>query len=106
MTLVELVYRQTADFPRQEIFGLTAQIRRSAVSIPSNLAEGAARNSSRELLQFLGISCGSVAELETQLAIAIRPGYMAEGAPAVGQIVRVGKLIRNLRNSLRRKISR
>ena len=69
MRLVETVYRESADFPKQETFGLTSQIRRAAISIPSNLAEGAARNSPREWLQFLGIACGSLAELETQLEL-------------------------------------
>jgi len=71
MKLVKAVYRDTEGFPRKETFGLTAQIRRAAVSIPPNLAEGAARNSRREFTQFVGISCGSLAELETQLMLAV-----------------------------------
>src|SRR4249920_89299 len=76
MTLVEAVYRDTEGVPRREMFGLTAQIRRAAVSIPSNLTEGSARNSRKELLQFVGVSCGSLAELQTQLQIAVRLGYL------------------------------
>src|SRR5688572_16645546 len=76
MALVESVYRDTASFPREENYGLTTQIRRCAISVPSNIAEGAARNSSREYVQFLGISCGSLSELETQLELAIRLGFM------------------------------
>jgi len=72
MTLVELVYKAATSFPRDEVFGLTAQLRRAAVSVPSNVAEGAARNSSREFVRFLGITCGSIAEVETQLELAIR----------------------------------
>lgn len=58
MQLVELVYQSSRCFPREELFGLTSQMRRAAVSVPSNIAEGAARNSSRELSQFLGVSTG------------------------------------------------
>ena len=83
MTLVEAVYRDTENFPHQEMFGLTAQIRRSAVSIPSNLAEGSARNTRKELVQFVGISCGSLAELQTQLQLAERDGERGSTAPAV-----------------------
>jgi len=63
MKLVEFAYRDAARFPREEIFGLAAQIRRSAVSVSSNIAEGAARNSSREFAQYLGVASESVAEL-------------------------------------------
>jgi len=65
--LAETVYRVTARFPKSELFALTAQMRRAAVSIPSNIAEGRARDSTREFLHFLAISRGSLAELETQL---------------------------------------
>ena len=99
--LVEAVYRDTESFPDRETFGLTAQIRRAAVSIPSNLAEGAAGNSRKEFAQFAGISCGSVAELETQLLIAVKLGYIKRDAPCVGQATYVGKLVRGLRRSLR-----
>jgi four helix bundle protein len=101
MNLVEAVYRDTEGFPQKETFGLTAQIRRSAVSIPSNLAEGAARNSRKELVQFVGISCGSLAELQTQLQLAVRLGYLAAEARCVSQATRVGRLVRSLRKSLR-----
>ena len=101
MTLVEVVYRDTECFPRKEMFGLTAQIRRSAVSVPSNLAEGSARNSRKELIHFTGISCGSLAELQTQLQIAVRLGYLSVEAGCVGQATRVGQLITNLRKALR-----
>ena len=71
MPLVEVVYRETQNLPRDETFGLRAQIRRAAVSVPSNLAEGSGRNSSGELRQFVGIASGSLAELETQLELAV-----------------------------------
>src|ERR1700691_3577747 len=73
--LAETVYRVTARFPKSELFALTAQMRRAAVSIPSNIAEGRARDSTREFLRFLAISRGSLAELETQLELAIRVDY-------------------------------
>jgi four helix bundle protein len=101
MALVEAVYRDTERFPQKETFGLTSQIRRASISIPSNLAEGAARNSRKELMQFVGISCGSVAELETQLALAVRLGYLEPNAPCLNQVTLVGKLVRSLRKSLR-----
>lgn len=91
MNLVEVIYRDTDLFPDREIFGLTAQIRRAAISIPSNLAEGAARNSRKELVQFVAYSCGSLAELDTQLQLAIRLGYLKTGARCVGQAIHVGK---------------
>ena len=101
MRLVKIVYRETAGFPREELFGLTAQIRRSAISIPSNIAEGAARNSTGELMQFLGITCGSVAELETQLEIAVDLGFLKNDAQSIALTSRVGMLVRLLRKSLR-----
>ena len=101
MTLVEVIYRATASFPKEEALGLTAQIRRAAVSIPSNIAEGAARNSSGELMQFLGITCGSLAELETQLELAVRLGFLRADAESLIRTNRVGMLVRLLRKSLR-----
>jgi four helix bundle protein len=77
LELVKEVYRVTGNFPSSEKFGLTQQIRRSAISIPSNIAEGQFRNSSKEFKQFLSISLGSAAELETQLIIAKEIDYLA-----------------------------
>jgi len=70
MQLTEAVYRLTRDFPRDEQFGLTSQIRRSAVSVPSNIAEGQGRMSVGEFKQFLGVARGSTCEVQTQLEIA------------------------------------
>jgi four helix bundle protein len=72
MDFVEEVYQLTDIMPKSELYGLTSQIRRSAISIPSNIAEGAARNHDKEFLQFLYVSLGSIAELETQLLLAER----------------------------------
>jgi len=76
MELAKLVYLITSKFPKEELYGLTQQIRRSAVSIPSNIAEGAARNSRKEFIQFLHISLGSLAELETQLLLSEKLGFL------------------------------
>lgn len=74
--LVSEIYKLTKKFPKEEIYGLTNQIRRCAVSIPSNIAEGSARQSDKELIQFLYIALGSAAELETQLIIAQNLSYI------------------------------
>ena len=104
VALVVAIYRQTASFPKEETYGLTSQIRRAAVSIPSNIAEGAGRNSSRELLQFLGITCGSLAELDTQLELAVQLGYINPTAEVINQASRVGMLVRLLRKSIEQKV--
>jgi four helix bundle protein len=72
------IYHLTEAFPRQETYGLSAQIRRSSVSIPSNIAEGAARNTKKEFTQSLYIALGSLAELETQLILSERLGFFTE----------------------------
>lgn len=78
MNLVEIIYKATTAFPKDEKFGLTSQIRRSAVSIPSNIAEGSGRNSKKSFRSFLEISNGSINELKTQLEIAERLGYISK----------------------------
>lgn len=104
MALVETVYRETATFPKEENYGLTTQIRRCAVSVPSNIAEGAARNSSREYVQFLGISCGSLSELETQLELAKRLGFLKADSISFKHADRVARLVRALRRVLKARL--
>ena len=74
--LVQEVYKTTVEFPKEEIYGLTNQMRRAAVSIPSNISEGAARSSKKEFIQFLYVALGSLAELETQAIISEKLGYL------------------------------
>jgi four helix bundle protein len=102
MDLAAQVYSLTARFPKEELYGLTSQIRRSAVSIPSNIAEGAARHSRKEFIQFLHIASGSVAELETQLLLAIRMGFIP-GDSIIPHIEEVRKLLLGLLRSLKKK---
>lgn len=99
MNLVEAVYEKTAGFPKGETYVLTAQTHRAAISIPSNIAEGAASNFGRELHRHLGIAMGSLAELETQLELAIRLKYIARDAEIFRQVQRVGRLVNALRTS-------
>jgi four helix bundle protein len=102
MCLAEEVYRLSGQFPKHEIYGLASQLQRAAVSIPSNIAEGQARNSSKEFHHFLGIARGSLAELETQLMLAQRLGYLAEEkvSPTLDKAEEVGKMLKGLQNSI------
>jgi four helix bundle protein len=100
MELAETVYAISAKFPVDERFGLTSQIRRAAVSIPSNIAEGAGRSGTKELGHFLGIALGSVAELETQLELADRLRLADEFDDAFDQLENVRKQLILFRRSL------
>jgi four helix bundle protein len=101
MQLVAQVYTLTGSYPKNEAFGLVLQIRRAAVSIPSNIAEGAARAGRRELLQFLRIASGSLSELETQLLISASLGYVRENNHVFNQLDRVSYLLMRMITSLR-----
>lgn len=102
MSLAKGVYGLTARFPTDERFGLVAQMRRAAVSVPSNIAEGQARHGTREFLQFLSHASGSLAELETQLLLSIDMKYCSEkvAESAAGLISELQKMIAGLRRSL------
>ena len=96
MQLVKAVYQMTSDFPAEERYGLSQQMRRAAVSIPSNIAEGAGRNGAKEFLNFIGIARGSLAELETQLQLAVILGFAAPDHPAFELADHTGKLLTGL----------
>jgi four helix bundle protein len=96
MDLVQTVYELTGAFPKEEVYGLTSQLRRSAVSIPSNIAEGAARNTDKEFLNFLHIAQGSAAETETQLLIAQRLTYPGNFEAVLTGLRTVQKLLHGL----------
>jgi four helix bundle protein len=100
MELAKAVYQMTATFPAEERYGLFQQIRRAAVSIPSNIAEGAGRNSTKEFLNFIGISRGSLAELETQLQLAVMLGFAAPNHQAFGLANSTGKLLTGLHKKM------
>jgi four helix bundle protein len=101
--LVKAVYQSTAAFPREELYGLTSQIRRAAVSIPANIAEGYARNSRKEYVQFVSISYGSASELETLIILAQDLGYLKfelyEGL--MSDLKTVLRMLNKLRESLK-----
>jgi four helix bundle protein len=103
-----LVYRASAGWPRDERFGLTSQVRRAAVSVASNIAEGAARRTTGEFLQFVGIARGSLAEAETQLMIAARLGYLEPGAEnrLLAAADRISRMLVSLAAALRDRKSR
>lgn len=99
--LVEDLYRLTETFPAKEAFGLTGQIRRAAVSVPSNIAEGAARSSKREFAHYLTMARGSLSEMDTQLNISKRLGYIQDDEEIQQKMDRVFGLIGGLLKSLR-----
>ena len=102
MELVEQVYLLTQSFPRQEIYGLTSQIQRAAVSVPSNIAEGHTREHSKEFLHHLSMAQASLAELETQLEIAARLKYLSQEQleQILQRVTALGKQLYALRNAL------
>lgn len=97
------IYKITQTFPKEELYGLVSQIRRSAISIPSNIAEGSARQSDKELIQFLYISLGSLAELETQLIIAENLSYILNSEELLEQLNTIKKTILGLIKYLKSK---
>ena len=103
MDLVTNVYERTKDLPKEEVYGLTAQIRRAAVSIPANISEGAARQTDKEFVHFLFISLGSASELETELVITERLGYLADVKLLLDQVAAVKKMLNGLIRHYRNK---
>ena len=101
---VEQIYKITTSFPSEEKFGLTSQMRRAAVSIPSNIAEGAARNSSKEFINFLYIAQGSLSELETQLIISKNLQFLDSQTeePLQRELDEISKMIIGLQRALRK----
>ena len=96
MELAKAVYQMTATFPAEERYGLSQQMRRAAVSIPSNIAEGAGRNGAKEYLHFIGVARGSLAELETQMQLAVILGFTTADHAAFDLADRAGKLLTGL----------
>jgi len=103
MALVKEIYRVTRDYPREETYGLIGQMRRAAVSIPSNISEGAARGGDREFIQFLMIARGSLSELETQVIISHELGYLQNVTDIQKRIDKLFSLIGGLVRSLRER---
>ena len=103
MVLVEECYRASTSFPPAEMYGLTNQLRRAAVSVPANIAEGHARQYTREFIQQLSIAYASLAELETHIQIAARLGFFRDGGESrlLAKCGEVGRLINGLRRALR-----
>jgi len=102
MELVESIYRLTTQYPKEETYGLTLQTRRSAISIPSNIAEGAARKSKKEFIQFLYIALGSLAELETQLILAARLKFI-RNQHELNQVNQLRQILLGLLRYLKRR---
>jgi len=106
MLLAESIYRITRSFPSEERFGLVSQMRRAAVSIPSNIAEGAARRTSAEYLSFLHIARGSLAELETQLTLSGRLNLLKISESLGDDVDRIGQLLNALIAVIRKRRDR
>jgi len=108
MELAEQVYRLSQRFPKQEMYGLTSQIQRAAVSIPANIAEGHARGATKDFLRYLAIAQGSLAELETHLMLAERIKYVTSDliVPILNQCTKEARMLRSLRSRLRERLRR
>ncbi|WP_426024483.1 four helix bundle protein [Brevundimonas sp. PWP3-1b1] len=102
---VEAVYRCSVSWPSDERFGLISQVRRSAVSVAANIAEGAGRNGTGEFVHFLGIARGSLAEVETHLLIAARLGYLTTDdlQPLLADMERIGRMLSALSSRLKQR---
>ncbi len=105
MDLAEMCYRVARAFPREEVFGMTSQIRRAAAAVPANIAEGRGRENSGEFIQFLRIAQGSLQELETHLILASRVGLAKDQniIPVLEKCETVGKMLRALIRSIQKR---
>ena len=105
MDLVQTVYETVRAFPKEEVYGLTSQLKRAVVSVPSNIAEGQGRKSTREFLHHLSIAYASLMEVETQILIAARLGYLKTGEAEriADQSAEVARVINGLSNALNNK---
>ena len=106
MDLVTMCYQATAKFPKNEIYGLSSQLQRAAVSVPANIAEGRQRQHSKEFLQHLSIAYGSLAEVETHIQIAGRLNYVGEGQidKLMDITAEIGRMLNGLRRSTEKRI--
>ncbi|NJR62394.1 MAG: four helix bundle protein [Cyanobacteria bacterium CRU_2_1] len=104
MALAEQCYRLTKTFPKEEVYGMVSQIRRAAVSIPANIAEGYGREYRNEYIQFLRIAQGSLKELETHLLLAVRVEFITTqtAQPLLAHCESIGKLLRALLRALQK----
>lgn len=107
MNLVTSIYTLTNEFPKEEVYSLTNQIRRAAVSIPSNIAEGRSRHSTKEYMRFVMMARGSVAEVETQLLISQNLNYVGDEKiqPLLEDVGEIGRMLSGLFSTLERKLS-
>ena len=103
IALVKDIYQLTSIFPKEEIYGLTNQMRRAAVSVPSNISEGAARSGKKEFLKYLYIARGSLSELDTQVEIAKEIGYLGDADKIHTQIDSIFALLGGLINSVKNR---
>lgn len=104
MNFVSEVYTLTKSFPKEELYGLTSQIRRCVISIPSNIAEGSSRKGTKEFIQFLWIANGSLSEFETQIEIAQKLGYIASIDIILEKVKHIRKMLHGLIHSLENKL--
>lgn len=106
MDIAEEVYSLTKCFTQEELYGITSQVRRAAASVPANIAEGNARDSTKDYLRFLGIAIGSLAEVETCLELATRLKYcdLQESQTLLEKVAQERRMLRGLQRSLRSKL--
>ena len=107
MDLVEMIFSLTSKLPREQVYGMSSQMQRAANSVPSNIAEGHARDSTKEYLYHISVSLGSIAELETQLILCGRVKFLSDGelTNALGLSDEVGKMLRSIQRGLKEKLN-